>query len=322
MPSVVEPMLAVLAGGLPAAEDRYGFELKWDGIRAICFWDGSSLRLQTRNRKDVTARYPELGPLGDQLGRRRAVLDGEVVALDERGRPSFEVLQQRMGLTADAEVRRRAREVPVAYVVFDVVYLDGELLVAEPYSSRRRRLEALALAGTHWQTPPHQVGHGGDLLHASLETGLEGVVAKRLDSGYEMGRRSGAWLKVKHRLRQELVIGGWVEGEGRRRGLPGALLVGYWEDGRFTYASKVGTGFTEAMLTRLAALMRPLERDTSPFDVGRPPGSPHFVEPRLVAEIEFSEWTSGGELRAPSFKGLRQDKDAREVVREVPAQSD
>jgi bifunctional non-homologous end joining protein LigD len=142
------------------------------------------------------------------------------------------------------------------------------------------------------------------------------VVAKRLDSKYEMGR-SGAWLKVKHRQRQELVIGGWVEGEGRRRGLPGALLLGYYDGDRFVYAGKTGTGFTHAMLAKLAELMRPLERETSPFDAGRPPAGAHFVEPRLVGEFEFAEWTSAGDLRAPSFKGLREDKDPRQVVREV-----
>jgi bifunctional non-homologous end joining protein LigD len=318
MPDLVEPMQAMLADGIPPDEDRYGFEFKWDGIRAVCYWDGRALRLQTRNRKDVTVRYPELWRLRDALGSRRAILDGEIVAFDERGRPSFEELQKRMGLTAEGDVRRQLRETPVAYLLFDVMYLDGELLLASAYTVRRERLEGLALGDRHWQVPPSQVGHGDELMHASRENGLEGVIAKRLDSVYEPGRRSGAWLKVKNRLRQEFVIGGWVEGEGRRSGLPGALLIGYYDDGRLVYASKVGTGFTDATLANLARLMKPLERETSPFEVGGPPGRAHFVEPRLVAEIEFSEWTRGGELRAPSFKGLRPDKEARDVVREVP----
>ena len=318
MPDLVEPMQAQLADGIPPDEDRYGFEFKWDGIRAACYWDGRAVRLQTRNRKDVTVRYPELHPLGAALGRRPAILDGEIVALDERGRPSFEQLQKRMGLTGEGDVRRQMRETPVAYLLFDVVYLDGELLVARPYTARRERLEGLGLGDRHWQVPPSQAGHGDELMRASRENGLEGVIAKRLDSVYEPGRRSGAWLKVKNRLRQEFVIGGWVDGEGRRRGVPGALLVGYYDGGRLVYASKVGTGFTDATLAHLARLMRPLERETSPFGAGGPPGRPHFVEPRLVAEIEFSEWTRGGELRAPSFKGLRPDKGPREVVREVP----
>jgi bifunctional non-homologous end joining protein LigD len=318
MPQLIEPMQALLADGIPKPEDRYGFEFKWDGIRAICYWDGRALRLQTRNRKDVTARYPELQPLEDQLGDRRAVLDGEIVALDERGRPSFEELQKRMGLTAASEIQRQMQLTPVAYLIFDVLYLDGDLLLSEPYLARRERLLGLGLGGRNWQTPPHQVGQGQALMRASRENGLEGVIAKRLDSVYEAGRRSGAWLKVKNRLRQEFVIGGWVDGEGRRQGVPGALLVGTYDEGRLVYASKVGTGFTDATLARLGSLLRPLERDTSPFDVGGPPGRPHFVEPRLVAEVEFSEWTRGGELRAPSFKGLRDDKDPRDVVRERP----
>ncbi len=318
MPTVVDPMAAQLAAGIPAAEERYGFEFKWDGIRAIAFWDGRALRLQTRTRKDVTARYPELGALGNAAGARRVVLDGEIVALDFRGRPSFEQLQQRMGLTAEADVRRVMQRVPVACILFDLLYLDDALLDDEPYVRRRECLEALELTGPHWQTPPYQVGQGRAMLKASLENGLEGVIAKRLDSRYEMGRRSGAWLKVKNRQRQELVIGGWVEGEGRRRGLPGAVLLGYYDGDHFVYAGKAGTGFTHDMLARLADLMRPLARSSSPFDVGRPPAGAHFVEPRLVGEFEFSEWTSAGDLRAPSFKGLREDKDARQVVREVP----
>ncbi len=304
MPAQVDPMQALLADGIPADEDRYGFEFKWDGIRAVCYWDG--------------ARYPELWSLREQLGARQAILDGEIVAFDERGRPSFEQLQQRMGLTAEAEVRRQMRETPVAYLLFDIVYLEGSLLQSEPYTARRKRLYQLDLASPHWQTPPHRVGDGQVMMRASRENGLEGVIGKRLDSPYEPGRRSAAWLKVKNRLRQEFVIGGWVEGQGRRQGLPGAILVGYREGDQLVYASRVGTGFTDATLARLARLMEPLARETSPFDVGRPPGRPHFVEPRLVAEIEFSEWTRGRELRAPSFKGLRDDKDPREVVREVP----
>jgi bifunctional non-homologous end joining protein LigD len=157
------------------------------------------------------------------------------------------------------------------------------------------------------------------MLDGSKAAGLEGVMAKRVDSRYEQGKRSGAWLKVKNHMTQELLIGGWVEGEGKRRGLPGALLVGYWDDkGRLVYAGKVGTGFTEQMLERLTRLMAPLARDSSPFEVGNPPRDAHFVEPKLVGEFRFAEWTKGGQLRAPAFKGLRDDKDPREVVRERP----
>ena len=319
MPTVLDPMMALLAAALPANQDRYGFEFKWDGIRAIAFADGEHLRLQTRTRKDVTYRYPELGAIPRALSGHRALLDGEIVALDDRGRPSFEQLQQRMGLTAEADVRRVMDAVPVIYMLFDLVYLDDHLLTGHPYPSRRDQLEALKLQDRSWQTPPHQVGQGRAMMQASLENGLEGVIAKRLDSTYEAGRRSGAWLKIKNRLRQEFVIAGWVEGEGRRQGLPGALLLGYYDGGRFMYAGKVGTGFTEPMLKKLAAVLDGLKRADTPFDVGRPSGRIHFVEPRLVAEVEFSEWTRAGDLRASSFKGLREDKDPRDVVREVPA---
>ena len=155
------------------------------------------------------------------------------------------------------------------------------------------------------------------MLEASRKAGLEGIMGKKLDSPYEPGKRSGAWVKLKNRMGQELVIAGWVEGEGKRRGLPGALLVGYYDNGEFVYAGKVGTGFTEKMLEDLTKMMKPLERKTSPFDRGAPPKGAHFVEVKLVGEFEFVEWTKSGQLRAPAFKGLRTDKSPREVVREL-----
>jgi bifunctional non-homologous end joining protein LigD len=323
MPDKVVPMAAQLAKGLPSDEQNYGFEFKWDGIRAVVFSQGGTQRIQSRNLEDITRRYPEVRPLTEALGSHEVVLDGELVALDDRGRPSFEQIQQRMGLNSETEIRRKMKEVPVFYMIFDVIYLDGRMQVKETYVERRKRLEALQLAGPAWQTPAYEKGQGRVMMEASVRGGLEGVMAKRLDSQYEIGRRSPAWLKVKNHQRQELVIGGWLEGQGRRSGLPGSVLVGYYDEaGRFVYAGKVGTGFTERTLEDLSRQLAALERPTSPFEAGaKPPAKAHFVEPRLVAEFEFSEWTKGGQLRAPAFKGLRNDKDPRAVARELPVEA-
>ena len=317
MPDSIEPMMAKLATAIPKPESPWGFEFKWDGIRALANVEGGRVRLMSRSGEDVTPRYPEIHAMGRALGSREVILDGEVVALDEKGRPSFEEIQQRMGLTSESEVRRKMKLVPVTYMVFDLLWQDGHSLIDQPYAERRRLLAQLKLAGDSWQTPPWEKGGGQAMLEASAKAGLEGVMAKKLDSKYEPGRRSGAWLKVKNHYRQELVIGGWLEGEGKRRGYPGALLAGYYDkDKKFVYAGKVGTGFSDAMLEKLAVLMKPLEQAKSPFDVGSPPRKAHFVKPKLVAEFEFVEWTRSGQLRAPSFKGLRNDKPATKVVRE------
>ncbi len=316
LPERIEPMLAKLATKVPTPDDAWGFEFKWDGIRALAQVDGGRVRLMSRSGEEVTPRYPEVHAMGRAIGSREVILDGEVVALDEKGRPSFEEIQQRMGLNSESEIRRKMKVVPVTYMIFDLLWQDGRSLMSLPYLERRRLLAALKLAGDSWQTPPFEKGGGQAMLEASAKAGLEGVMAKKLDSPYEPGKRNGAWVKVKNHYRQELVIGGWLEGEGKRRGHPGALLVGYYDGGKFVYAGKVGTGFTDAMLDKLQAAMKPLEIDKTRFDVGSPPKAAHFVKPQLVAEFEFVEWTRSGQLRAPSFKGLRTDKPAQEVVRE------
>jgi bifunctional non-homologous end joining protein LigD len=321
MPEHVEPMKATL-GTLPRDDRAYGYEIKWDGARAIAYCSGGRVILESRNLLDVTPQYPELRAIGRQLGSREAVLDGEIVALDEDGRPSFQLLQRRMHLRSDTEIRRRAKQVPVTYMAFDVLYLEGRSTMGLPYEHRRELLEGLELEGASWQTPAYHRGEGKALLEASRERGLEGIIAKRLESVYVPGRRTKEWIKVKNVRSQEMVIGGWLPGKGRREDMIGALVVGYYEpdDGerRLRYAGKVGTGFTEEDLRRLAERLEPLRRDDSPFEGRQPPRETVFVEPRLVAEIDFAEWTSAGTLRHPSFKGLRADKDAAEVVREEP----
>ena len=320
MPQHVEPMLA-RAGALPRDERTWAFEIKWDGIRAIAYSTPGELRLESRNLKEITAQYPELARLNRSLSSHAAILDGEIVAFDDRGLPSFEALQRRMHVGSSAQVKRLAQATPVTYMIFDLLWLDGHSLIGLPYSDRRELLAALQLAGERWQTPEHLTGRAEDVLAATKQQGLEGIVAKRLDSPYTPGARNGDWIKVKNFGRQEVVIGGSLAGEGRRESRIGALLVGVHDaDGALRYAGRVGTGFTDAELDRLAKLLQPLRRDGSPFEAGeRPPRGAIFAEPRLVAEVEFREWTSAGVLRAPSYKGLRDDKDAREVVHEDPA---
>jgi bifunctional non-homologous end joining protein LigD len=317
MPRSIEPMKATLAK-LPDADDGWGYEIKWDGVRAIAYCEPGHLRLESRNLREITRQYPEVGAITRALGSRTVILDGELVAFDEDGRPSFQRLQRRMHVASESEVRRRSGETPVVYVIFDLLYEDGESLFALPYSERRERLEALELEGDAWQTPAFHRGDGAALQEASRKQRLEGIVAKRLDSQYRPGKRGRDWLKIKNTRSQEVVIGGWLPGKGRRDGELGALLAGYYSDGELKYAGKVGTGFAARDLTLLRKALAPLERDTSPFDGRQPEKGSRFVEPELVAEIEFSEWTNAGTLRHPSYKGLRDDKPARDVVREEP----
>jgi bifunctional non-homologous end joining protein LigD len=321
IPKGLKPMAATLST-LPPDDESWGYEIKWDGIRALAYCEAGRLRLESRTLRDITATYPELRALGAELGSTDAVLDGEIVAFDDSGRPSFERLQGRMNLASESAVRRRMGDNPVTYMIFDVLYLDGRMLIDLPYTERREHLDGLGLGAPNWQTPSYHPGDGQGLLDLTKKRGLEGLVAKRLDSRYLPGRRTRAWLKVKNVMSQELVIGGWLPGQGRRAGAIGALLVGYREDEdgerHLRYAGRVGTGFSDAELDHLVSLLEPLRTDKSPFTGRQPPRDAIFVEPELVAEIEFREWTATRTLRAPSYKGLRPDKEPEEVVFERP----
>lgn len=320
LPPLIRPMLAT-PGELPGAEqeDRWAFEMKWDGVRSMVYLEGPGLRILTRNDREVASTYPELRGLGDDAVRADgAVLDGEIVAFDSRGRPSFGELQARMHVQRPAAALLSA--VPVTFLAFDVCFLAGQSLLRMPYVDRRAVLEDLDLNGPHWATPPAFHGDGAAALAASSSQGLEGVVAKRRDSIYEPGKRSRSWVKIKHVRMQEVVLCGWQPGAGRRSGGIGSLLLGVHDDeGRLVYAGHVGTGFTERMLDELLVRLRPLERKTSPLATEVPRAQvkdARWVSPRLVGEVGFGEWTRDGRLRHPVWRGLRPDKTAAEVVRE------
>lgn len=322
LPPHMAPMLARAGAELPADEDAWGFEVKWDGIRALLWSDHGHVRIESRTQREITARYPELRPLGRALGAHELLLDGELVALDEQGRPSFERLQARMNVEGEAAIRRAARRQPVHYMAFDLLHLDGRSLCALPYERRRALLDGLALDGPAWRTPRWHRGGGRALLDATREHGLEGIVAKRRDSRYEPGRRSGAWRKLRNRRRQELVVGGWTEGQGQRAGRIGALLLGAREQagGPLRFAGAVGSGFAAATLEELERRLAPLRRDRSPFRPdpsrpgARPPRGARWVAPELVAEVELTELTRDGLVRQGVFKGLRDDVPAEQVL--------
>jgi len=307
-------------GSLPSDAGGWAYEMKWDGVRVIAFVEDGTTGLWSRSGREVTHSYPELQGLAAAAGTGRAVLDGEIVAFGGAQWPSFEALQPRINISSPAQIKLLAAQVPVSYLAFDLLCLDGTPLLDLPYAERRPLLDGLGLDGRHWQTPPSFTDvAGADLLAVARQQGLEGVVAKRLTSRYEPGRRSSAWRKVKVVHQQEAVVGGWKPGEGVREGLIGSLLIGVPGPGGLDYAGHVGTGFTQETLVMLGRRLEPLRRPTSPFAAPVPPEHARaavWAEPRLVVEVAFAGWTSAGVMRAAAYKGLRTDKDPAEVVRE------
>lgn len=320
-PPVLAPMLAG-STGMPADPTGWLFEPKWDGIRAIArVWDGQ-VSLASRLGNDVTAGYPELAALGPALGERAAVLDGEIVAFEDRGRPSFERLQRRMHVRGPNRLLMAA--VPVLYVIFDLLWLDGRPLTGQPFVERRRQLESLGLAGPNWRVssllpePPDD-----DLLAACRRVGLEGYLGKQASAIYLVGKRSKSWTKVKCVRQREFVVGGWSEGSGGRSGQIGSLAIGWVDPDRpappghsfaLRYAGQVGSGLSELLLRHLGSTLKNLASDASPFVP--PPSAPkslHFVTPSVVVEVMFNEATGAGVLRQPSVKGVRNDVDPATV---------
>src|SRR2546429_2674609 len=311
MPRSLEPMKAQLIDKA-FDDDRWLFEVKWDGIRLVSFIDEGKVRLQTRAGRTVDDEYPQLQAISHLVNARQAVLDGEVVMLDEEGRPSFQLLQN-----------RGKEDHPMQYVVFDIVYYDGQRLFKVPLEDRKRLLRDVVRDSSVLRYSDHVLGQGKAFFKAAQQKRLEGIVAKLRDSAYQPGVRSSAWLKIKAILQQEVVIGGFTEPRGSRKYF-GALLVGVYEKGKLVYTGHVGGGVDEKKLTEIHKPMKPLIVKQSPFSGTPPRGNekPTWVKPVLVAEVKFAEWTRDGVMRQPVFLGLRDDVDPREVRRELPHDAD
>lgn len=319
------PMLAGAGHGVLDPDEEWAVEMKWDGIRCIARVAGTAVVLTSRNDLDLTATYPELQALAGRIHADGAVLDGEIVAQGADGRPSFSRLQQRMGLTRKQDVDAAARRQGVRLLLFDVLEVDGNDTTPAPYRDRRDLLERLVEGGGPVDVPPVVATATGDALAGAIDEalatsralGLEGVVVKRASGPYRAGTRSADWVKRKHERQQEVVVGGWRPGRGRREGGVGSLLVGVQEGGRLRYVGRVGTGFSDADLDAIAARLLPHAADGSPFDdVPRADaGDAHWVAPSLVGEVRFAEWTDDGRLRQASWRGWRPDRRPEDVVR-------
>jgi bifunctional non-homologous end joining protein LigD len=288
----VPPMKATL-GTMPADDDGWAYEIKWDGYRTLAFVEDGRVRLQSSNQIDVTHKYPELAGLAEGVATARAILDAELVVLDDLGRPRFELIQR--------------HERQAALYVFDVLAVDGHDTIDLPYEDRRRLLTGLVEAGDNWLVPAHRIGGGRELFAATEAQELEGVMAKRLGSTYQPGIRTKAWRKVKHRRPAQVVVGGFTAGSGNRAGAFGALLVGRWLDGPegpLVFAGGVGSGFTHRMLDDLGSRLRDLRIDDCPFDP-LPPVSYRrgatWVRPEIVVDIEITEFTNDGFVRQAAF---------------------
>jgi bifunctional non-homologous end joining protein LigD len=317
LPAIASPMLAT-AVDAAFDDDNWFFELKWDGYRGIVRIEtDGSVSIASRNGNDLTAKFPELAALATAFNERPLIVDGEIVVLDERGRPSFGALQERL----DRFGRAAPEKAPVTFVAFDLLYGHGRDLRGESLTVRKAALESVLTGKGPAMYSKHVVGLGRELYATAAEYGLEGIVGKRADSAY-VSRRTRDWIKVKALKREEVVIGGWTQGKGSRSHF-GALLMGVYENGALRYAGSVGTGFDAKKLAAIAKLMAPLEQKASPFDpVPKIEGKPRWIAPSLVAEVSFTEWTRDGSMRHPVFVAMRTDKAASDVVRDVPIAAD
>jgi bifunctional non-homologous end joining protein LigD len=319
MPTVIHPMLATSVDK-PFDGPEWLFEIKWDGYRAVAFIEDGRVRLVSRNQNELTARYPELKDLAKSVKAKTAILDGEVVALDEEGRASFSLMQQRTGFRPGGRRGVAKADVPVLYYAFDLLYLEGYDWRKVALEDRKEKLESLLVTGDSLRYSDHYEKQGKALFEMARAKGLEGILAKKRDSIYQE-RRSSEWLKIKITHSLECVIGGYTEPEGSRAHFGSVVLGLYDKQGQLIHVGQAGSGFNQRSLEQVWKLRKKRETKKNPFH-GEVEAlrKVYWVKPELVAEIEFAEWTdgdsagSGPKLRAPVFLGLRDDKDPKECV--------
>ena len=321
MPTAIHPMLATTVEE-PFDSPDWLFEIKWDGYRALAFIENGKARLVSRNQNELTSRYPELKDLAKSVKAKTAILDGEVVALDEQGRASFSLMQQRTGFRPGGRRAATNAGVPVLYYAFDLIYLDGYDWRKLPLEERKKKLSSILITGDALRYSDHYERQGKALFEMARQKGLEGILAKKRDSIYQE-RRSSEWLKIKIRHRLEAVIGGYTEPEGSRMNFGSVVLGLYDKQGRLIHVGQAGSGFNQKSLAEIWKMLKKRETKQNPF-YGEVEAlrKVFWVKPELVAEIEYAEWTegasggSGPKLRAPVFLGLRDDKNSKECVLE------
>lgn len=319
MPTMIKPMLATLVDR-PFDDPEWFFETKWDGVRALCYLKNGGLQLVTRNGKEIAFRYPELAGLAAAIDAKEAVLDGEIVTLDERGRSIFQWLQSRIGLKGAADIAEEAREHPATYCAFDLLHCDGYDLRRAPLGERKKLLAEILRPSDYFYLSTHLIGEGEKSFRQAAQQHLEGVIAKHATSPYQEGR-SRYWLKIKTVLRQEVVIAGYTAPRGSRE-LFGALIVGLYDGQQLRYVGHVGGGFDRESLQQVYELMQPLRAARAPFAAPPATNEPvQWIKLRLVCEVKFAEWTAAGLMRQPIFEGLRDDKRPEECTVEQPHQA-
>jgi bifunctional non-homologous end joining protein LigD len=313
-PPWVAPMLATLSTHQPIGDD-WAWELKWDGVRAMALISHDRVLFSNRNGGDITAGYPELAHSGLRAGSPRLLVDGEIVAIDPAtGRPSFQLLQSRMHVRDESRVQELSATAPVQFIAFDLVYQNDNALTDLSYIERRKRLLDVDFGATAgWQIPPHEIGDGASTWAIVEQFALEGTVAKRVGSRYQIGRRSTDWVKVKRTLTQPFVVGGWQAGTGRRSGTIGSLVVGVYDDaGNLVPSGSVGSGLRDEDLAHLLAAFGRIATDSSPFAAATPRDT-RYIQPIVVIDVKFTEWTDARTLRHPVFLGVRSDIDPATV---------